>query len=90
MKNKALSTYERKMKDAKFKAAYRKNYKELLFSELLIAVMESDDKSVRELAKEAHLSPSVIQDLRSGKLQVRNVRNLIKIAEAFGYEVIFE
>ena len=88
--NKPLSTYERKMKDRKFKKAYKQSYKELLFSELLISIMQSDDKSVRELAKEAHLSPSVIQDIRSGKQHDIKVSNLIKIAHAFGYEVILQ
>ena len=87
---KKLSTYERKMKDAKFRKAYRQSYKELLFSELLISIMEDDDKSVRELAKEAKLSPSVIQDLRSGRQQDIKASNLIKIAHAFGYEVILQ
>jgi transcriptional regulator with XRE-family HTH domain len=88
--NKPLSTYERKMKDPKFKKAYQQSYKELLFSELMISIMEGDDKSVRQLAKEAHLSPSVIQDIRSGKQHDIKVSNLIKIAHAFGYEVILE
>ena len=87
---KQLSTYERKMKDAKFKKAYKKSYKELLFSELLISIMEGDDKSVRDLAKEANLSPSVIQDIRSGKQQDIKTSNLIKIAHVFGYEVILQ
>lgn len=88
--NKSLSTYERKMKDQKFRKAYKQSYKELLFSELLISIMEGDDKSVRELAKEANLSPSVIQDIRSGKQHDIKVSNLIKIAHAFGYEVILQ
>lgn len=88
--NKPLSTYERKMKDPKFRKAYKQKYNELLFSELLISIMEGDDKSVRELAKEAHLSPSVIQDIRSGKQQDIKASNLIKIAHAFGYEVLLQ
>jgi len=88
--NKPLSTYERKMKDPKFRKAYQQSYKELLFSELIISIMEGDDKSVRQLAKEADLSPSVIQDLRSGKQHDIKVSNLIKIARVFGYDVILE
>lgn len=86
--NKSLSTYERKMQDKKFRKAYEKSYKELLFSELLISIMNDDHKSVRALAKEADLSPSVIQDIRSGRQQDIKTSNLIKIAHAFGYEVI--
>lgn len=88
--NKPLSTYERKMKNTKFKKAYQKSYHELLFSELIISMMENDEKSVRKLAEEAHISPSVIQDLRSGKQHDIKVSNLIKIAHAFGYEIILQ
>ncbi|MCD6046208.1 MAG: uncharacterized protein K0R48_1371 [Gammaproteobacteria bacterium] len=88
--NKPLSTYEKKMQDPKFKAAFEKGYKEFLFSELLISVMEADDKSVRKLAKEADLSPSVIQSIRSGKQQDIKVSNLVRIAAAFGYAVILQ
>ena len=88
--SKALSTYERKMQDAKFKKAYKEKYQELLFSELIISMMESDEKSVRKLAEEARISPSVIQDLRSGKQDDIKASNLIKLAHAFGYEVILK
>ena len=88
--NKPLSTYERKMKNPKFKKAFEEGYRELLFSELMISIMDDDDVSIRELAREAELSPSVIQDLRSGKQHDIKVSNLIKIAQAFGYEVILQ
>jgi DNA-binding Xre family transcriptional regulator len=88
--NKPLSTFERKMKNAKFKKAFEEGYKELLFSELMISIMADDDVSIRELAKEAGISPSVIQDLRTGKQHDIKVSNLIKIAHAFGYELILQ
>lgn len=88
--NKALSTFERKMKNPKFKKAFNVGYKKLLFSELMISIMEGDDVSVRDLAKEAHLSSSVVQNLRSGKQHDIKVSNLIKIAHVFGFEVILE
>lgn len=78
------------MQDKKFKTAYQKHYKELLFSELLFSVMEEDYKSVRSLAKEANISPSVIQDLRSGKQQDIKVSNLIRIVEILGYTVVLQ
>ena len=88
--NKPLSTFERKMTNPEFKKAFDESYKELLFSELMISIMEDDDISIRELAKEADISPSVIQDLRSGKQHDIKVSNLVKIAHAFGYEVILQ
>lgn len=88
--NKSLSTYERKMQDKDFKRKYEKHYKELLFSELLVSIMEGDAKTVRALAAEADISPSIIQDLRSGRQQDIKVTNLIKIAKVLGYEVILQ
>jgi transcriptional regulator with XRE-family HTH domain len=88
--NKPLSTFERKMKNPRFKKAFEKGYKKLLFSELMISIMEGDDVSIRNLAKEAGISKSVIQNLRSGKQSDIKVSNLIKIAHAFGYEVILQ
>lgn len=88
--NKPLSTFERKMKNRKFKKAFEDTYKELLFSELMISIMEEDEVSVRNLAENAGISPSVIQNLRSGKQHDIKVSNLIKIAHEFGFEVILE
>ncbi len=50
---KPISTYERLMQDPQFREEYKKEYKKLALSELLLALMEGDDKSVRKLAKEA-------------------------------------
>lgn len=49
--NKPLSTYERKMKNSKFRKAIETGYKEMLLIEILIAIMEKDDDSIRELIK---------------------------------------
>src|SRR5687768_8537824 len=86
--NKPLSTFERKMKNHKFKKSFEKGYKKLLFSELMISIMEGDDVSVRSLAEEAGISSSVIQNLRSGKQHDIKLSNLIKIAHVFGFKII--
>lgn len=52
MNKKPLSTFEREMKNPRFKKAFDKRYQEFLLSELLSAFMEKGEKSVRELAKE--------------------------------------
>lgn len=88
--SKPLSTYERKMRDPKFRKAYKESYKQLLFSELMTSIMEGDHRSVRNLAEEVGLSPSVIQAIRSGKQQDIKVSNLIRIAHAFGFEVVLQ
>lgn len=90
MIKKSLSTFEREMKQSRFKKAFGKRYKELLLSELLIALMEKDEKSVRGLAKEVGLSPTVIQKIRSGKQTVLKINNFVTIAHACGYQVVLE
>lgn len=88
--NKPLSTFQRKMKDPKFKKAFEEGYKELLFSELMTSIMDEDEVSIRKLAKESGISKSVIQNLRSGKQHDIRVSNLIKIAHAFGYVLLLQ
>jgi hypothetical protein len=52
------STYERLIhEDHAFEEDLETRYKEFVFSELLLAVMEEDYLSVRKLAKEAGISP---------------------------------
>ena len=90
MRKKIISTFDREMKNAKFKKAFEKGYKELLLSELLIAMMENDEKSVRLLAKEVGISPTIIQKIRSGKQDDIKVSNFVSIMHACGYKVILE
>ena len=84
------STFERKMKSSKFKKVFDAGYKKLLFSELMMAMMENDDLSVRKLAKEAGIAASVVQKLRSGEQTDIKLSNLIKIAHVFHYSVVLE
>src|SRR5579864_7301233 len=87
---KATSTYEREMKNARFKNAFKKSYKEFLLSELLISFMEEDDLSVRNLAKEVGLSPTIIQNIRSGKQDDLKISNFVSIVNFCGYKVYLE
>lgn len=87
---KTMSTYEREMKNPRFKKAFEKNYKELLLSELLIAIMEKDDVSVRTLAKEIGLSPTIIQNLRSGKQKDLKISNFVNLVQFCGYKIVLE
>lgn len=76
------------MKNTKFKKAFDKSYKEFLLSELLIAIMEEDDVSVRGLVKEVGLSPTIIQRIRSGKQNDLKISNFVSIVRACGYKVL--
>lgn len=66
-KPKELSTFEREMQDAKFKAAFEHEYAEIWLQELLAAMSQGDEKSVLALAKAAALHPMLFKNLRSGK-----------------------
>src|SRR3990167_3958550 len=87
---KETSPFDREMKKKKFKKAFDKSYKEFLLSELLIAMMEEDEISVRALAKEVGLSPTIIQKIRSGKQEDLKISNFVSIAHACGYKLILE
>lgn len=90
MPKKILSTFEREMEDSNFKASFDKEYKDFLLSELLQDLMEESNKSVRKLASEVDLSPTVIQNVRSGKQENLMMTNFLNIAAACGYHVFLE
>jgi len=90
MSSKPRSTFEREMQDPEFKKEFDRDYKEFLLSELILSLMQSDKKSVRELAKEAGVSPSVIQGLRSGKQSDVKLTNFLNISHACGYQVLLK
>ena len=85
-----MSTFEREMKNASFRKKFETEYKEFLLSEIISALMENDSKSVRKLAKEVKLSPTVIQKIRSGKQDDIKLKNFINISHACGYQLILE
>ena len=76
------------MKNPTIKKTYEDGYEGFVLSELIKALMENDHKSVRGLAKKIGLSPTVIQDIRSGKQEDMKVKNFISIAHACGYHLL--
>jgi DNA-binding Xre family transcriptional regulator len=84
---KTKSTYDRAMEDPKFRKLFEKEYKELVLSELILAMMEEDHISVRNLAKEIGMAPSVVQSMRSGKHENMTLKNFIKLITALGGEL---
>ena len=86
-----LSTYERLIhEDAEFEKDLEKRSREFILSELLLAVMEEDHLSIRKLANEAGVSPSLIQDLRSGKKDNLTFKSFSHIIDALGYDIVLE
>ena len=85
-----ISTFDREMQDKSFRKQFEEEYKEFLLSEIITSLMENDRKSVRKLAKEVGLSPTVIQKLRSGSQQDVRLSNFINISHACGYSIFLE
>lgn len=88
--SKKPSTFDREMKNSGFRKKFEKEYKDFLLSELIKYLMEGDQKSVRALAKETDLSPTVIQKLRSGDQKDVRLNNFLKISHACGFNVFLE
>lgn len=92
MTKKIESTYDEFIKSLtqQQKKEFEKEYKDLLLSELLIAIMEEDEISVRKLAKAAGISPTVIQGLRSGSKKNITMNNFLKILKVLGCSLVIE
>src|SRR3982751_3181001 len=84
---KTKSTYEQEMENPKFRKLLEKEYGELVLSELILALMEEDNISVRKLAKEVGLAPSVVQSVRSGQHSNMTLKNFMKLISALGGEL---
>ena|SRR3990167_742834 len=85
-----LSTFEREMQDAAFLEEFEKEYNEFLLSEMILVMMSEAHKSVRKLATETNLSPTVIQNIRSGIQEDIKLSNFINISHACGYKLVLE
>lgn len=90
MNNKNESTFDRLMKSPARKKAFDKGYQEFLLSELIHAVMQEDRVSVRKLASDVGVSPSVIQDIRSGKRSNITLKNFLNIMKSLGCNVLVQ
>ena len=87
---KPTSTVRRWMQKPGFRTAVAREYKELMLSELVLAIMAQDNKSVRALADELGVSKTVIQNLRSGVQSDMKLSNFVKLTHAYGYHLVLE
>ena len=72
------------------KEIYDKEYNDFLLSEFMIEQMEKQHISVRELAKKADVSPTVIQKLRSKDSQKVNLSTFTSVLRSLGYQIKLE
>jgi len=64
--------------------AFKEGYKDFALSELILAIMEQDEISVRKLAKIAGISPTVVQAMRSGSKKDFSMQSFFKILRGLG------
>jgi len=84
------TTYDRLMRNPEFVKEFKKEAESLHLSELLIELMEKNNISVRKLAEKAHLSPAVVQGIRSGTRKNASIGSVTNIFHAMGYEVVLK
>ena len=63
---------------------YKKERQEFILSELILADMEKDNISVRQLAKLAGVSPTIVQAMRSGTKKDFTLQSFLKILKGLG------
>jgi len=85
-----VSTFDRLMKDPIRRRKFEKGYKDFLLSEILCEAMEKSNVSVRVLAAKAELSPTVIQEIRSGKKKNTTLNSISNIFSSLGYKVVIK
>ena len=84
------STYEEFISDPKRKEKFDKEYNDFLLSEFILEKMESENLSVRTLAKKAGVSPTIIQKIRSKNAERINFRTFTNVLHSLGYKVSIE
>jgi DNA-binding Xre family transcriptional regulator len=89
-KDEHMSTYDELMQNHEFKKKHEDSYRELVLSELLLAIMSEDKISIRSLAKQAGISPAIIQDIRSGKRDNLTLKTFANLIDALGYNLVLE
>ena len=76
--------------DPKRKEQFDKEYNEFLLSEFILEQMEAEHISVRELAKKAGVSPTVIQKIRTKGAEKINFRTFTNVLYSLGYKINLE
>ena len=86
MNKKIKSTYDEHVESltVKQRKDFDQGLKDFALSELILALMERDDVSVRKLAKIAGISPTVVQAMRSGEKDDFSMQSFFKILKGLG------
>jgi transcriptional regulator with XRE-family HTH domain len=85
------TTFDRFIKtNPKEKELFEKEYNDFLLSEFVLEKMEEENISVRELAKKAGVSPTIIQKIRSKNAERINYRTFSSVLNSLGYKISIE
>jgi hypothetical protein len=92
VKKKIKSTFEEFMeaKTPAQKKKFEEGYRDFLLSEMILAAMQEDDISVRKLAELADVSPTIVQDMKSGSKTSFNTSSLFKVLKGLGFNILLE
>lgn len=75
------------IEDPKWKADFDKGYEEFLLSEFICEQMESNGMTVRDLANRAGVSPTTIQNMRSGNADNVKLKTLLSVLHELGFKL---
>lgn len=82
------STYEEFISDPECRKLLAKERQKLERSEALIEAMQSAKVSVRKLAENAGVSPTIIQELRTGKRDNVTLKTFDRVLDTIGYKMM--
>jgi transcriptional regulator with XRE-family HTH domain len=77
-------------KDPKEREIFEKEYNDFLISEFVLQKMEEENISIRTLAKNAGVSPTVIQKMRSKNSEKITYRTFLNVLNTLGYKISIE
>jgi transcriptional regulator with XRE-family HTH domain len=77
-------------RDPKEKEIFEKEYNDFLISEFVLQKMEEENISIRTLAKNAGVSPTVIQKMRSKNSEKITYRTFSNVLNTLGYKISIE
>jgi biotin synthase-related radical SAM superfamily protein len=77
-------------KDPQEREIFEKEYNDFLISEFVMQKMEEENISIRTLAKNAGVSPTVIQKMRSKNSEKITYRTFSNVLNTLGYKINIE
>lgn len=78
------------MKDEDRRKRFEEKYARFIMADIVIGFMEQEQLSVRAMARAMGVSPTVVQDLRSGKRKNLTLKHLLAFADACHAKITIE